>query len=501
MTRIHTVKSILLVGAATLSPTDAFSSTAIRHAVKQQAATSSTLLRYRSNVTEAEVVSPFDLATASNTDVSPIQDLLLSQDVSNLNVGEEKKEGMSDVVKARLLLLGASALYGTNFSLVKILGETGMSIGLSSTVRFGMAALALLPFLLRLQDESNGENRFQKLFDPKSVEFQAALGGLEVGMFNSIGYVGQAVGLETTSASKSAFLCSMAVVIVPLLDYISGKTLLSRQVIGALLAMVGVGFLELEGTGSSMDSLSGGDIASLIQPLAFGLGFWRMEATMHKFPEEAGRVTAAQLLAVFLGSAGYTMAMGVINPATLPTSEDWLNLVTDPTIMLALFWTGVVTTALTIFMETVALKTLSAADTTLIMSTEPLWGTAFACAVMGETMGINAGVGAVMILAGCLFSNLGLRGFMSLLSGSSKNPDIEAMQKRTSGELERFELLDQTPISGQNILPTTTAGKLSLKSTVAGAMTGIVAIVESASGHPPTFEPDELREFIESLSE
>lgn len=51
----------------------------------------------------------------------------------------------------------------------------------------------------------------------------ATLWGLEVGMWNSFGYVAQAVGLETTLASKSAFLCSMAVVIVPLLDWIAGK--------------------------------------------------------------------------------------------------------------------------------------------------------------------------------------------------------------------------------------------------------------------------------------
>ena len=188
---------------------------------------------------------------------------------------------MSDVVKARWLLLGAAALYGTNFSLVKLLGDTGLSVGLASTLRFGMAALVTLPWLLQV-DDHNQDRKWETLFDPNSKEMKAALGGLEVGMWNSIGYVAQAVGLATTSASKSAFLCSLAVVMVPLLDYLAGKKLLSRQVMGAVLAVVGVGFLELEGLGGGGDLahslLSPGDIASLVQPIAFGLGFWRMEA-------------------------------------------------------------------------------------------------------------------------------------------------------------------------------------------------------------------------------
>lgn len=505
MLRIHSL-TLFLLGA--IAPTNAFSTVSQRSTlVTKTFRPSATFLRYRSNVTDAEVVDVnvnVNLNVFAEQQASPLQGLFLTQeDVCPPPLKQEhKEEGMSDVLKARLLLLGAAALYGTNFSLVKILGETGMSVGLSSTLRFGMAALATLPWLLTLDDESDKDNRFQKLFDPKGVEFQAALGGLEVGMWNSIGYVAQAVGLETTSASKSAFLCSLAVVIVPILDYIAGRTLLSRQVVGAMLAVVGVGFLELDGTGMSMQTLSGGDIASLIQPIAFGLGFWRMESAMQKFPEEADRATAAQLMAVFLGSGAYMMAMSVADPSSLPSTDQFVSWVTDPTILAALFWTGVVTTALTIYMETLALKTLSAAETTLIFSTEPLWGTAFASVVMGETLGMNAGFGAVMILSGCVFSNLGISGLMSFLPGFFKNNsnDAEAMNRTTNRQIERFELLDQTQISSANILPTDTVGKLSLRSAVAGALTGVVALVETASGSPPSVQPDELKEFLENLN-
>ena len=38
--------------------------------------------------------------------------------------------------------------------------------------------------------------------------------GAEVGLWNSIGFYGKAMGLQTTPASKSSFICSLAVVVV-----------------------------------------------------------------------------------------------------------------------------------------------------------------------------------------------------------------------------------------------------------------------------------------------
>jgi hypothetical protein len=48
---------------------------------------------------------------------------------------------------------------------------------------------------------------------------------------------------------------------------------------------------------------------------------------------------------------------------------DWSQFVTwfsNPIILQAVLWTGIVTTALTIFIETQTLKTLSAAETTML---------------------------------------------------------------------------------------------------------------------------------------
>eukprot|EP00529_Nitzschia_sp_RCC80_P011579 CAMPEP_0113521742 /NCGR_PEP_ID=MMETSP0014_2-20120614/44813_1 /TAXON_ID=2857 /ORGANISM="Nitzschia sp." /LENGTH=627 /DNA_ID=CAMNT_0000419743 /DNA_START=322 /DNA_END=2205 /DNA_ORIENTATION=+ /assembly_acc=CAM_ASM_000159 len=355
---------------------------------------------------------------------------------------DDNKTDDADVWRARLLLIGAAALYGTNFSLVKLLGDT-MPVGISTTFRFGLAALATSPFLFsKTMSKSSDENTgtgVQAASDSNDDDIWKVLWlGFEVGLWNSIGYVAQAVGLETTLASKSAFICSMAVVVVPLLDYMAGKKLLPRQWVGAIMALVGVAFLELGGAddgglmingGGIGQLISAGDALSLVQPFVFGIGFWKMEKAMHEYPTEAPRLTAAQLLAVFFSSVMYALwtltdggDFGALSTAvaTLPLKE-WL---TDPAILFSIFWTGCITTALTIYMETLALETLSAAETTLIFSTEPLWGTAFAAIVMGEQLQLNAGFGAAFILAACIYSNLGLDGLKGLTNGGGRKMNL-----------------------------------------------------------------------------
>ena len=323
---------------------------------------------------------------------------------------ENGEAAADDVWKARTLLAVAAALYGTNFSLVKLLGNT-MPEGISLTLRFALAALVTLPWLF--EDIQNDGT------------LMATWLGFEVGIWNSIGYIAQAVGLETTQASKSAFICSLAVVTVPLLDSLTGKRIEARQWIGAILAVIGVGVLELGGSADM--TMSNGDWLSLVQPLAFGLGFWKIERALHRYPSEARRMTAAQLFAAFCASIGY--AWWTVELSDLQ-SYPWTEWLTSPPILFSLFWTGVITTALTIYMESKAMETLSAAEATVIFSTEPLWGTAFAAAVMSEQLGFNSAIGAAFIMTACFYSNLGLGGISGMAKGmNEKSREVPAKIK------------------------------------------------------------------------
>jgi len=323
---------------------------------------------------------------------------------------------LNDVWKARLLLLLSAALYGTNFSVVKQLDEI-IPVGVSSTLRFGLAAFAMLPLLVApLSDEfqnsvkNTSAGKATYVFMEPS-RLSVGLAGMEIGLWNSIGYISQAIGLRTTAASTSAFICSMAVVTVPVLDFIFGRPLLRRQIVGAALAAFGVWALEM---GQDLSSFTSDDLASLVQPIMFGLGFWRMEAAMEKFPTEAARLASGQLFMVFLVSLSYLVCWSpagddlMLQDAcnVLPAVSDIIMWLSDPSIVAMLIWTGLITTAFTIYMETLALKTLSAAETTLIFSTEPLFGAAFAAVVANECLSEGGWIGSALIIGGCVISGV-----------------------------------------------------------------------------------------------
>lgn len=233
--------------------------------------------------------------------------------------------------------------------------------------------------------------------------------------------------MQTTTASKSAFICSLEVVTVPILDKIWGKPLLRRQIVGACLVAFEVYVHEL---GGQETSITNGNILSMAQLLMFGLGFWRMEAAVEKYPTEVRRLAAGQLLMVFLVSLSYLvwfspLVDGLLHPYAghvLPIPSKILVLLKDPSILGMLLCTGVVTTAFTIYMDTLTLKALSPAETMFICSTELLFGAAFGGVVANEVFGIDTAICAVFIVGGCIASGMDL----SVYFKGDKESDEEA---------------------------------------------------------------------------
>ena len=111
---------------------------------------------------------------------------------------------------------------------------------------------------------------------------------VQIGLLNAVGYWAQSESLMTTTASKSAFICSLSVIFVPLMDAvlsaIDGKEAKAAKAVDAaekkrqggvfanlngpwfpaLLAAAGVACLELIGVEGGPNV---GDLWALGQPL------------------------------------------------------------------------------------------------------------------------------------------------------------------------------------------------------------------------------------------
>ena len=320
-----------------------------------------------------------------------------TNDIINSYMQSPENLSDSEIWKARFILLSVSAFYGTNFACVKIL-EDNIDSSIAALSRFAVAALVFSPNLL------------------KCIRTNPALvlGGLEVGVYTAIGYWSQSNALETTDASIVAFICSLAVIVVPLLNRLVGKREVEgpwyADFIAPMLASLGVGCLELGGA-----QLPGvGSLWALLQPLFFGFGFWRIEHLIKEAKEDgdAQGFTGAMMLFIAVFSAVWTSqsffgsSFGDFAAMASALSTQVQGFMSLPVIA-AILWTGIVTTALTSYGENIAMKRLSAAESTVIYSTEPLWGTAFAAVALGEHIGANTVVGAALILTACLWSSMG----------------------------------------------------------------------------------------------
>ena len=219
-----------------------------------------------------------------------------------------------------------------------------------------------------------------------------------------------------SNTSQSAFFTALAVIVVPLLDALfKGKALGVRSLGSVVLAIAGVALLQL---GPSLLStaatiaqqqpeaalFSTGDLWCLAQAFFFGVGYWRLEAASQQFPNQSPRIIAGQLVAIAAGAAAYWLFMDSGGAPALSQIQSWVS---DPFVWQVVVWTGLVTTALAHYLETVALRVVAASELTVIMTSISLWGSAFAYLTMGEVMTTIAMGGGLSILAGCLLTSTG----------------------------------------------------------------------------------------------
>jgi len=273
-----------------------------------------------------------------------------------------------------LALTGVTAVWGSTFVVVKdAVGRMPVTDFL--TWRFGIAAAAML--VLR----------------PRTV---AALGpagrraGLVLGVALGAGYLLQTLGLQTTSAAVSGFVTGMFVVLTPLGAALLLHTRPGRPALAAVvLATAGLALLSLHGL-----AVGGGELLTLGCAAAFALhivGLGRWAATFDAFG-----LAVVQLLTTTALCAAVALPGGLVVP---PDAGVWA----------ALVLTALAATALAFLVQTWAQAHLPPTRAAVIMTMEPVFGGVFAVVVGGESLGPRALVGAALVLAAMLLTELGPR--------------------------------------------------------------------------------------------
>jgi drug/metabolite transporter (DMT)-like permease len=183
-----------------------------------------------------------------------------------------------------------------------------------------------------------------------------------------------------------------------------------------------------------------GSLLALLQPIGFGTSYLRIEALLKKYPTRGLEISALQLCSNALVAAAW-FAFDGLSLGGMPD----LSALAQPSVVAGVLYTGLISTALTVLLQTRALANLPASDASVIVATEPLWAAGFAAILLGEVLDGGAQLGGALILLGCL-GNAVLPESLGL-SESAADHDARPEELRTSvlemKEREKNEVVEK----------------------------------------------------------
>ena len=217
------------------------------------------------------------------------------------------------------------------------------------------------------------------------------IGGLICGFCLFCGYAFQNFGLMQTSASKSAFITSVSVLMVPIILYLFNIQKVKMKVwFAVVLATIGL-YILLDPRGGMMNW---GDI------LTFGcaLGF-----AVHIIFQSYYVKKNVRVLPFFLVQAWVVVGLSFINSLLFePIFAIW-----SPRLISALLVTGIAATFIAILLMIWAQQILNPSETAIIFSLEPVFATVFAIIFAGEILGLWGYIGGGLIVLAVAYGESG----------------------------------------------------------------------------------------------
>ncbi|KVI05461.1 uncharacterized protein LOC112525356 [Cynara cardunculus var. scolymus] len=319
----------------------------------------------------------------------------------------------SKKVRSILLLNVITLIYASDIPVLKEV-EAVMDPAAFTAVRFVVSAIPFLPFAWRAWGDVQIRNS-----------------GIELGLWVSLGYLMQALGLVTSDAGRASFISMFTVIVVPLIDGMLGAVIPARTWFGALMSIIGVGMLECSGSPPCV-----GDLFNFLSALFFGIHMLRTEHISRKTDKENFLPVLGYEVCVVALSSIIWFFIGSTMDGSLeyhPSSWTWavfLKWMVEFPWIPALY-TGVFSTGLCLWIEMTAMRDISATETAIIYGLEPVWGAGFAWFLLGERWGVSGWFGAALVLGGSLMVQI--IGASSPSSSVKKEDDMMVVTDRQNG--------------------------------------------------------------------
>lgn len=278
--------------------------------------------------------------------------------------------------KAEMTLLGVVIIWGYTFPVIKNVLELIPPFTFL-TYRFLLASSVI--FLI-----------FRKKL--KRITIQTVSKGFLLGLFLFIGYFGQTVGTQFTTATKTAFITGISVVLVPVFSFFWIREKIGlNSIIGVALAMAGLFLMNSNG---KLFHINKGDALVFLCAIGFALYI----VAVHVYTKEYDYVQLVfiQLVTVFLMS--FLMS--------LLFEREALHFSYNLPVLWAIAVTGIFATAFALYLQNRFQQYSSPTKIAIIFSSEPVFGALFSHLILGETIGLFGVIGGIAIFIGMLIAQL-----------------------------------------------------------------------------------------------
>ena len=279
-------------------------------------------------------------------------------------------------IGADLALLAVAAIWGLTFSAVQRALDAAAPMSFLAA-RFSLAAAVLFLCFPRRAFRITG----------RGLAVAALLG-----LWLTVGYGLQTIGLLYTTASKSAFITGLSVVLVPILSLaVSRARPRASSLFAVLLAAAGLYLLTSPGA----MGFNPGDLLTLGCAGAFALHIVTTERAAPRYDP-----LPLAFWQIATTAIACTALMGIFETPRLSLTG-WT--------VAALVITGLLATALAFAVQMWAQRRTGATHVAVIFTGEPVFAALFARFIQHEVLGIAGLLGGALIITGILVAQLGSR--------------------------------------------------------------------------------------------
>ena len=281
---------------------------------------------------------------------------------------------MNKKITAQIGLLFVAIIWGLTFVLVKAALNDAPPFSFAA-LRFGLATLITLLIVNK---------------NIITITKNEIIGGILCGFFLFLGYAFQNFGLMNTTATKSAFITSISVLIVPfILVAMDIQKVKLRIWLAVVLATFGLYLLILPGGGINI-----GDVITFGCAVSFALHIIAQDNYLKK---------EIRLLPFICIQLAFVTLISFIHAQVFePEAIIWSTRLTY-----AIIITGIFATLIALLIMVWAQKILNPSETALIFAMEPVAAALFAMVFAGEILGLLGWIGGGFVCLAVVYGKSG----------------------------------------------------------------------------------------------